>query len=320
MNRKIKIGISILLIIVMLSIHVSYAISGQKEFFKVNKEEISPEETLEMTFDIANIEYNQFKILLSSSVNPNEIYTKDEENLTLENIDNAISIDVDKEKINLNQITLYYHIPKETQIGSKIQFTAKVITNNETEEVVKEDTKVITIVEKSEDKNKPNEENTPKEDNQGESGEQNRENNKPNNSQEIPSREQSNNSMLSQNSKSNTNNQKMSISGNVNFGSSSFGTKTENQDIYNGSNNNYLSSLEVERIELNTSFNKEKGTYFINTNNTNSLNVIATAEDSTAKVCIVGNDNIQSGNNKILISVTAENGNIRYYRIFVNCE
>ena len=61
-------------------------------------------------------------------------------------------------------------------------------------------------------------------------------------------------------------------------------------------------------------------TYFINTNNTNSFNVIATAEDSTAKVCIVGNDNIQSGNNKILISVTAENGNIRYYRIFVNCE
>ena len=315
MNKKVRISI-ILLIIAMVSIHVSYAISNQKEFFKVNKENLSPEETLEMTFDISNIEYNQFKVLLSSSVNPSEIYTKDEENLTLENIDNAISIDVDKEKINLNQITLYYPIPKETQVGSKIQFTARVIINNETEEVVREDTKVITIVEKSEDKNKPDEQNTPKEDKQGENGE----NNKPNNSQEIPGREQNNNSMPNQNSKSNMTNQKMSVSGNVNFGSSGLGTKTENQDIYNGSNNNYLSNLEVEGIELNTSFNKEKGTYFINTNNTNSLNVIATAEDSAAKVCIVGNDNIQSGNNKILISVTAENGNIRYYRIFVNCE
>ena len=313
MNKKIKIGISILLIIIMVSIHVSYAISNQKEFFKVNKENLSPEETLEMTFDISNIEYNQFKILLSSSVNPSEIYTKDEENLTLESNDNAISIDVDKEKINLDQITLYYPIPKEMQIDSKIQFTVKVITNNETEEIIREETKVITIVEKPEDKNKPNEENTPKEDKQGE-------NNKSNNSQEMPSREQNNNSILNQNSKSNITNQKTSISGNMSFGSSGLETKTENQDTYNGSNNNYLSSLEVEGVELNTSFNKEKGTYFINTNNTNGLNVIATAEDSTAKVCVVGNDNIQSGSNKILISVTAENGNIRYYRIFVNCE
>ena len=316
MNRKLKIGISILLLLIMVSIHVSYAISNQKEFFKVNKEEISPEETLEMTFDISTLEYNQFKIWLSSSVNPSEIYTKDEENLTLENIDNAISIDVDKEKLNLSQITLYYPIPKETQVGSKIQFTVKVITNNETEEVVKEEVKVITIVEKSEDTNKPDEQNTSKEDNQKENGE----NNKPNKSQEMPNREQNNTSMPNQNSKNNMTNQKMSMSGNVNYGLSGLGTKAESQDTYNGSNNNYLSNLEVEGVELNTSFNKEKGTYFIKTNNTNSLNITATAEDSTAKVCITGNENIQSGSNKILISVTAENGNIRYYRIFVNCE
>ena len=101
----------------------------------------------------------------------------------------------------------------------------------------------------------------------------------------MPGREQNNNSMSNQNSKSNMANQKTSVSGNVNFGSSSLGTRTENQDIYNGSNNNYLSSLEVEGVELNTSFNKEKGTYFIKANNINDLNVKATAEDSTAKVC-----------------------------------
>ena len=93
-----------------------------------------------------------------------------------------------------------------------------------------------------------------------------------------------------------------------------------NQATYNGSNNNYLSNLEIEGIELNTAFNKENGTYFINTNSTDSINITATAEDSTAKISIAGNNNIQEGNNKILISVTAENGNVRYYRIYVNCE
>ena len=98
------------------------------------------------------------------------------------------------------------------------------------------------------------------------------------------------------------------------------GINNENQATYNGSNNNYLSKLEIVGMELNTSFNKENGTYFINTDNTNSINIVATAEDSTAKINIAGNDTIQNGNNKILISVTAENGDVRYYRIFVNCE
>ena len=31
------------------------------------------------------------------------------------------------------------------------------------------------------------------------------------------------------------------------------------------------------------------------------------------------NDSIKQGTNKILIAVTAENGDVRYYRIFVNC-
>ena len=136
MNKKIKIGVSILLIIAMISVHFSYAIGNQNEgdFFKVNKEEISPEETLEMTFDISSLKYNKFKILLKSNVDSEDIYTENQENISIDNDENAISIDVDKEKISLSEIKLYYPIPKEMAIGTKIQFTAQIIVNNEIKE------------------------------------------------------------------------------------------------------------------------------------------------------------------------------------------
>lgn len=322
MNRKIKIVISILLLIIMISLHVSYAIGNQneKDFFKVNKEEISPEETLEMTFDISSLKYDKFKILLKSDVDSKDIYTENQENISITNNENVISIDVDKEKISLDQIKLYYKIPKEMAIGTKIQFTAQIIVNNEIKEenqttnnttnqeevVAVEITKTITVVEKNKN---PNENDN----------KQNSESKTPNIEKNNSNQEQID-SQGKKVSSSNMSNQKMSSNANVSSSLSKSGINNENQATYNGSNNNYLSKLEVDGIELNTSFNKENGNYFINTDNTNTINIVATAEDSTAKINIAGNDTIQKGNNKILISVTAENGDVRYYRIFVNCE
>ena len=324
MNRKIKIGISILLLIIMISIHVSYAIGNQneKDFFKVNKEEISPEETLELTFDISILNYNKFKILLKSNVDSEDIYTENQENVPIDNDENTISIDVDKEKISLNQIKLYYPIPKEMAIGTKILFNAQIIVNNEIKEenqttntldntnqeevVAQEITKTITVVEKNKNRNENN-------------NEQNSESKIPNTEKNNSNQEKTNNQSEKM-SNSNISNQKMSSNANVGSSLYNLGINNENQATYNGSNNNYLSKLEIDGIELNTSFNKENGTYFINTDNTNTINIVAIAEDSTAKINIAGNDTIKNGNNKILISVTAENGDVRYYRIFVNCE
>ena len=87
--------------------------------------------------------------------------------------------------------------------------------------------------------------------------------------------------------------------------------------VYNGSNNNYLSSLEIEGEKLNTTFNKENTTYFVQINGKIELNVKATAEDDESKIYVTGNENLKKGENKILISVTAENGDVRYYRVFV---
>ena len=100
------------------------------------------------------------------------------------------------------------------------------------------------------------------------------------------------------------------------FGNTSSQLKEETA-VYNGSNNNYLASLEIEGESLNTIFNKENTTYFVKTSDKTQLNVNVVAESSDAKVYITGNDNLKNGDNKVLISVIAENGDVRYYRVFV---
>ena len=101
----------------------------------------------------------------------------------------------------------------------------------------------------------------------------------------------------------------------------SFSLKSTNESskiTYNGSNNNYLKSLEISGITLNTTFSKENTSYFATTTQNTDLIVTAVAEDGNAKVKVTGNTSINEGINKILISVTAKNGEVRYYRIFVN--
>ena len=274
MNKKIKIGISILLLLIIVGINISYAsrFQNEKDFFKVNKEEITPGGTLEITFNISNLEYNKFKISLNSNIDVKDVYTRNDENITIEDNDNAISMEIDKEKISLNKITLYYPISKDIKVGTKIQLIAKIIVNKETnleneinnniveteknttntenmknedneeqEKIVKEITKIITVVK----------ENT----------------NIQSNKEQDDKEEKSNSNQEQKNSNektlNNIENQKINASESAK--TSLFGTSinTENQAIYNGSNNNYLAKLEIEGIELNTSFNKENETYFI---------------------------------------------------------
>lgn len=86
---------------------------------------------------------------------------------------------------------------------------------------------------------------------------------------------------------------------------------------YKGSDNNYLSELSVNSYDLNTEFSKENQTYFVTVNSdTESLEIISSTENSNSKINIYGNENLQEGTNKILITVTAENGNVRNYRIY----
>lgn len=369
MNKKIQIILSTIIAIILIGIQVSYAVPANQniKFFEVSTTEISSGETLEMTYYINKIEYDNFKILLNSNIDNGEIYT--DENVTIEEEKDAIVIEIDKTKMNLSQIKLCYVVPENTEINSKIQLTTKIIVEEEIEseddegntstkkkeKIVLEETQNVIVAEKEENTEK---DNTQKDDSQKDSTQKDTDSKnsektdskKTNTSstnetmtQKIVQNSTSSNENMSQKNAQNSTNTKP---GNTNMSSNAAGNgnsknssnaasgtnstsskqgsvqsreKTETA-TYNGSNNNYLKELKVKGIDLNTNFNKENTTYFVNVTNTSSLNITSTAEDNSAKVVVTGNDNIREGTSKILIAVTAENGNVRYYRIFVNCK
>lgn len=89
-------------------------------------------------------------------------------------------------------------------------------------------------------------------------------------------------------------------------------------NTYQGSQNNYLSSLSISNVEFKNEFKKTTSDYFATVDeNTSSVVVNAVAEDSSAIVTVYGNTDLQSGKNKIIISVTADDGSVRNYRIYV---
>ena len=89
-------------------------------------------------------------------------------------------------------------------------------------------------------------------------------------------------------------------------------------NTYQGSQNNYLKSLSISGVDFKNEFKKTTSDYFVTVDaNTNSVVVNAEAEDSSAIVTIYGNTELQSGKNKIIISVTAVDGSVRNYKIYV---
>ena len=82
-----------------------------------------------------------------------------------------------------------------------------------------------------------------------------------------------------------------------------------------------LKSLNIEGVELFPTFNESTYTYkaeIKNKNITSLDDIQAEANESGASVEIVGNDNLQDGDNTITIIVTSKDGKeIRVYQIFV---
>ena len=95
-------------------------------------------------------------------------------------------------------------------------------------------------------------------------------------------------------------------------------TSTSEEVTYLGSSNNYLSSLSVSGFDFTQEFSKTNSTYFVTVGaDTSSITINASAEDGSSTICVYGDDNLSSDINKILVNVTAENGNVRTYRIYV---
>ena len=82
------------------------------------------------------------------------------------------------------------------------------------------------------------------------------------------------------------------------------------------SDNAYLKSLTIEGQELTPVFNKETTAYTLQlTDDITELNIKAEAEDEKASVSIQGNKELKEGDNKVTVSVSAEDGTIKIYEI-----
>lgn len=85
---------------------------------------------------------------------------------------------------------------------------------------------------------------------------------------------------------------------------------------HTASENANLKSLKISPTDLSPAF--DKNTLVYNTNvgyDTTKLVVVALPEDEKATVRVSGNDLLEEGDNKVVISVTAESGNVIEYTI-----
>lgn len=330
--KKVNYVFIILLIMATCMPIISWAFDTSNEtidenttFFKVEKETASPGETIQMYLYLDAITYENYQFSLTSNVNLETITTQDD--IETEMIDNAFVIEGNTSQSTISQITLAYTIPTDIEIGTILELTAIIeeidIQNDEDESVntteleeetinnSEEVTVYIKIVEQSDEiitstENEENSTDTTKIDNTMEWNQTN--------TQEQNSMQ---NTMQSASDMMQDSNQTTTTTLSQTAGTLDTQTMS-NTDTYSGESNNYLSNLYVEGYTLNTAFSKTNTTYFIYVDSDiTTLDIDAEAEDENASVTIYGNTDLQSGTNKILISVTAENGDVKTYRIYV---
>lgn len=314
---KFKKGYLIIAIILVLGLQAfAYAMSMpngniKEMFFSTENLEVSQGENVELKLNLKLIEFDKFNFTLTSNIS-SENLTTNEENVEISNEHNGLKISANKKDLNIDIISLYYKVPEDIAIGTKIEIKglleeiktesveeSEVIEENKNpeNEDLKNDTKEamptsqeiileLTVVEKKEDEEIQK---------------------NPDLNQDLGNENQSQNNRPNQNNMSSI---KVPTT-------SQMGTNTQ-INKYNGESNNYLKTLEIANINLKPNFSKTNTTYFIEVDsNVTSIDINAEPEDNNAEVRIYGNNELKTGENKILISVTAENGEVKTYRIYV---
>lgn len=110
---------------------------------------------------------------------------------------------------------------------------------------------------------------------------------------------------------------KVSYKGTTAYISSSLLTTTKPEEEKKSSNA-ALKSLKVDQEGLTPEFSKDIENYVLNVPSTvENLKVTAEPEDAKATVKIIGNEGLKEGDNKVTITVTAEDGSIKTYLLTV---
>lgn len=280
----------------------------EEDFMTVNSYEISKEDTLEITIDLNKIPYEEFTFTLNSNLDLSNINITDEVDAEINT--NELEINISKSQMNLNTITLSYKLPDTLEPGTEIEFVGRV-EEKDTEEYEENIINICVVEEKD------NEEET--------AGTENEKHEELENKEEgnLFDRNDTGENILKENNENKTiQEQETSRSKTESVSGVSINSKSSNGEtqsvIYNGESNNYLSSLTIDGLDLSPSFSKTCQTYFVEVgNDIRSITINAEAEDENAKVTIYGNENLVEGENKVLVSVTAENGTVKFYRIYV---
>lgn len=300
--KKVKLISIFLIVLLFFSISFVYAENEQDEIVFAKNSEVDITENIEIILNIEKIEYSNFLVTVESDLDMDQLEETDELEVT-KNSDN-VQINIDKETTTLNQLTLSYKIPENYNIGDNIVFNISIKNNESEEETLK--VVEIKIVDKTEENNELNE-ITPSNNNENVNVNVNDRNinNENNEKEQVQDNFSQNVKMSTQSSFSNGTNERQNAE-----------TIT-----YNGSSNNYLSDLYVTGYDFTESFNKDNETYFLTVNNdVSSLTTVAVPEEEKSTVKIYGNEEINVGTNKILVTVTAEDGSIRNYRIYVTSQ
>ena len=329
MNKSLKILAFLIIVAIMPTISYADDIKVTKDeakFLTANKLEASPGDVITLTVNLSNINYENFEFSLNTNNSIDNITVDNNDILDTKLDENTLKIISSKSNLTMEKLELYYKIPDDIALESTIVLKGAIKKvniidqNNDSEdendnkesESSQEVEISIKIVESKEESDKEDgnnfDQDIKKDDEKKEESEKSKNQNNTN--------EQKNNSIIEIQSNI-VKSVALQVATDKNISSES--SNKESQISYEGNNNNYLSSLTIDGYDLNTSFKKTNTTYFINVdNNVSNININAIAEDDSAKVTVYGNNNIKSGKNKVLISVTSENGNVRFYRVFVN--
>lgn len=105
----------------------------------------------------------------------------------------------------------------------------------------------------------------------------------------------------------------------ISKGTKSISIITQAQLEASYSKNNNLKSLSVDGLKLSPEFNKNTTEYKVEaSSNTEKVKINASKEDSKASIEGTGTHEVTEGENKIKVTVTAENGSTKTYTIVVN--
>lgn len=279
----------------------------------------TPGSSFSIEVDFSSISIKNLKIVITPNFNLGEPVLEDSlANEMVQTISNSCFVmQMNPEELNCQKLVLAYTVPEDFKVGNQIEFLLEVYqisTNSETdileETLFLENTVSCTVTSNSkEDSEQKEDPLTPDPDFS--------------NSQENPK----DSNIMSQNQVSSNSKINEFVSALVQVTSPSLKTisalssqvnsKVETVS-YEGSSNNSLSSLSIRNYDFTKTFSKTNLSYFTTVpNEITSIDVNAIVEDSTANVCIYGNTDLMIGTNKVLITVTAENGSTKTYRIYV---